>query len=100
MVHDDLNNHEDKLDSIIYEDIENGIQVRLTISEFLGRHYLGIRKYYLSFEGDWLPTKVGMSFPYTLDSVTKLYGAFADILSKAEVTQEVIENYTKEELHE
>ncbi|QKN88413.1 transcriptional coactivator p15 [Vibrio phage vB_ValS_X1] len=95
MIHDDLQGHEDKLDAVIYQDEELGIQLRFTVSEFMGRHYLGIREYYLDFEGEWLPTKNGLSFPYNLDSVTRLYSAFASIMAQAEVSQEVIENHHK-----
>lgn len=93
MVNDSFTGHEDKLDAIIFENEEYGVQVRFTVSEFMGRHYMGIRKWYLGFEGEWLPTREGFSWPYELDSMTKLYGAFAEILSKAEITEDVINKY-------
>lgn len=95
MIHDDLSGHDDVLDAVIYSNEEYGVQVRMTVSEFLGRHYMGFRQYYLSYEGEWLPTKNGMSFPYSLDTTTRLFSAFAQIMSKAEITAEVIENHNK-----
>ena len=39
------------------------IQLRLTVNEFRGVQYLHIRKYFLDFEGEWVPTKDGISMP-------------------------------------
>lgn len=89
MVEDSFDGHEDVLDAVIFENTEWGKQVRMTVSEFLGNHYLGLREYYLDFSGDWLPTKNGMSFPYNLDTTTNMFQAFTNILSRAEVLAEV-----------
>lgn len=89
MVEDSFDGHEDVLDAVIFENTEWGKQVRMTVSEFLGNHYLGLREYYLDFSGDWLPTKNGMSFPYNLDTTTNMFQAFTSILSRAEVLAEV-----------
>lgn len=89
MVEDSFEGHEDVLDAVIFENKEWGKQVRMTVSEFLGNHYLGLREYYLDFSGDWLPTKNGMSFPYNLDTTTNMFQAFTSILSRAEVLAEV-----------
>ncbi len=67
----------------------------MTISEFMGRHYFGIRKYYMDFEGNWLPTKTGMSWEYSLETTTNMFGAFTEILSKAEVLAAVAEEHEK-----
>lgn len=89
MVNDDFNGHDDCLDEVIFENREYGLQIRFTVTEFMGRHYIGLRKYYLSFEDEWLPTKQGFSFPYNLETTTNLFCAFTQLLSKAEVLAEV-----------
>ena len=67
----------------------NGAQFRLTISEFREKHYIGIRKYYLSYDSEWLPTKEGVSFPYNLHTTSSLFSALCSLLSEAEVLNEI-----------
>lgn len=100
MVNDDLVGHNDKLDAVIFEDLNYGLQVRMTISEFMGRHYFGIRKYYMDFEGEWHPTKTGMSWEYSLETTTNMFGAFTEILSEAEVLAAVAEEHEKIKIRE
>lgn len=93
MVNGDYTGHEDKLNAVIFENEEYGLQVRFTVSEFMDNHYIGLRKWFMDFNGEWLPTREGFSWPYNLDNVTKLYGAFAEILAQAEITEEVINSF-------
>ena len=48
---------------IVHVSEEGDYQVRLTVNSFRGREYLHLRKYYLSFEEEWLPTKDGIAMP-------------------------------------
>ena len=70
---------------ILHEDNEKCFQWRVTVSEFRGVQYLGIRKYFLSFEGTFEPTKEGATIPLTINGTLKLFLALADILSEAEI---------------
>ena len=49
----------------------------------------------MDFEGNWLPTKTGMSWEYSLETTTNMFGAFTEILSKAEVLAAVAEEHEK-----
>jgi hypothetical protein len=82
----------------IIEDGEHN-QIRLVINEFNGIEYLHLRKYYLSFEEEWLPSNVGISFPLDLQNSKELFAGLAEILSNAE-SKEVIKEYFKELLQE
>lgn len=57
---------------------------------FRDKHYISIREYYLDFEGEFSPSKNGVTLPYSLHTTSRLFKAFADILSDAEVLHEVI----------
>lgn len=81
---------EDLLDVVVYEDADK--QIRFVISEFRDKEYISLRKYYMGFEGDWLPTKEGVTLPYTLDTTTALFKGFVSIMSQAEVLHEIVEN--------
>ena len=69
----------------LHEDSEKCFQWRVTISEFRGVQYFSIRKYFLSFEGTWEPTKEGATMPLTINATLKLFLALSDILSEAEI---------------
>ena len=48
---------------LVHESEDGTEQVRLTVNEFRGVDYLHLRKYYLDFEGDFRPSKDGVSMP-------------------------------------
>lgn len=74
----------DLYSKVIYEDDKKDLQWRLTVSEFRGTQYLHIRKYFLTFEGDYAPTQDGASFPLTIDSTYRLFTGLYELLSTAE----------------
>lgn len=78
------------IETIILENPDKGIQYRFTISEFRDKTYIGIREWYLDWEGDYAPTNNGLTLPYSLHTTARLYSAFTEILSDAEVLDEVI----------
>lgn len=70
-------------------------QVRLTINRFRGVEYLHLRKYYLDFSEEWMPTKDGVAMPLDLSNSKELFVALVEILSLAE-SKTVIEDNFKE----
>lgn len=69
---------------VFYENDIKDLQWRLTVSFFKGQYYLNIRKYFLTFEEDYQPTKEGMTIPLELSSTYSLISGLLDILSEAE----------------
>lgn len=98
----DYEGHTDQLDEVLYYNERKGFQIRLTVSEFRGNYYLGIRKWIQDMEDEWRPTKDGFSWPYNLATTSTLFSALTGILSKAEVLSEVLENvdFNKEPRHD
>ena len=88
---DEYGEDDQLLSEVIFESDFKGIQIRLTVSEFRGKYYLGLRKWVVNLEEDWLPTKQGFSWPYSLETTSALFKALTLILSKAEVLHEVVE---------
>lgn len=74
-------------EKVIYQDDAKSLQYRLTVSEFRGAQYLNIRKYFLSFEDGYLPTKEGATMPLSINSTYNLYSGLYDILSQAEAKE-------------
>ncbi|QHJ81694.1 MAG: hypothetical protein [Bacteriophage sp.] len=79
--------HEEEQNIIVFE--KPGEQVRLTVSEFRGNMYFGLRVWLQDIEENWFPTKAGFSWPYTLETTSSLFYGLTQILSQAEVLKEV-----------
>lgn len=75
---------ENIVEKLLWEDLEKGFQYRLTVSEFRGVIYVNIRKYFLSFEGEFIPSREGATFPLTLFSLTALLDGLMEIAAKAD----------------
>lgn len=71
-------------EKVINENLEKGFQVRLTVSVFRDVEYMHLRKYFLSFEGDWVPSKEGIGIPLTIQNSYALLEGFAEICSGIE----------------
>jgi TPP-dependent indolepyruvate ferredoxin oxidoreductase alpha subunit len=70
-------------------------QLRLVINTFRGVEYLSLRKYYLDFDEEWLPSKEGVSMPIDIENVQELFTGLVEILSLAE-SKSILEEEFKE----
>ena len=70
-------------------------QVRLVINTFRGVEYMSLRKYYLNFEEEWLPSKDGITLRLGLDNSRELFVGLVEILSLAE-SKSILEDEFKE----
>lgn len=71
-------------EKLIFENSEKGFQIKLVISEFRDIEYLHLRKYFMSFEDGYVPTKEGISIPVSIQSVHALLDGLIEICAKAE----------------
>ena len=78
---------------IVHVSEDGAFQIRLTVNTFRGREYLHLRKYYLSFEEDWLPTKDGIAMPLDLTNSYELFTGLVEILSLAESRDRILEHF-------
>jgi hypothetical protein len=78
------NPEDDVFEKIILEQEHKEIQWRLVVSRFREIEYLHLRKYYLDFEGEYQPTKEGACIPFEINSLSNLFEALIQLLSKAE----------------
>ena len=79
----DLANEPSVYEKVINE--KDNQQIRLVISTFRGVEYLSLRKYYLDFEENWLPSKEGITMPVDLENVQELFRGLVEILSLAKI---------------
>lgn len=84
----------DLYSKVIEENMDKGYQVRLAASEFRETVYLHLRKYFLSYEGEWVASKEGVSVPASIENVYALLDGLFDICAKAE-GYEIIRKYAE-----
>lgn len=77
---------------IINENDDKGFQIRLTVSDFRDVTYIQLRKYFLSYEGEWLPSREGISIPLSIENSYALLDGLLDVLSQSE-GEEIITKY-------
>ena len=70
-------------------------QLRLVSNTFRGVEYLSLRKYYLDFDEEWLPSKEGVTMPIDIENVQELFIGLVEILSLAE-SKSILEEEFKE----
>jgi hypothetical protein len=71
-------------EKIISQNEDKGFQIRLVVSVFKDIEYLHIRKYFLSFEDGYIPSKEGISIPLTIQNSYALLEGLAEICSGIE----------------
>ena len=71
-------------EKLINYDEEKEIQLRLVVNTFYGREYLHLRKYYLDFDGEWLPSSDGIAMVLDIHNSRELFTGLVELLSQAE----------------
>jgi hypothetical protein len=79
-------------EKLIEENMDKGFQVRLVVNDFRETTYIQLRKYFLSYEGEWVPSREGVSIPASLENMRAIIDGMLDICAKAE-GEEIIQHY-------
>ena len=84
-------------EKLIYENEIKGYQLKLVVNEFRGLQYIHLRKYFLSYEGEYVPSREGISMEASMNNIFSLLDGLLEICSKEE-SRELINVYfgTKE----
>lgn len=84
-----LENEVPLYEKLIYENELKGYQLKLVVNEFRGVQYVHLRKYFLSYEGEYLPSKEGVSMEASIATILALLEGLMDICSKEESTSAI-----------
>lgn len=84
-------------EKLIYENLDKGYVLKLTLSDFRDKQYVNIRKYFLSYEGEYLPSKEGISMEASIANVHALLDGLMELSSKEEAV-DTINKYFKDRL--
>ena len=77
---------------LIYHNEDKFYQLMLTLGEFRGRHYINLRKYFQSYEGEFIPSKEGISMEASMENIYALVDGLLEMVSQAE-GEEIIARY-------
>ena len=86
-------------EKLIYENTDKFYQLKLTVSTFRGKQYVNIRKYFQSYEGDFIPSKEGISMEASISNVHSLLEGLIELCSKEE-SRYLMDKYFKERISE
>mgnify|MGYP003335865789 CR=1 FL=1 len=80
---------------LIEENLEKGFQIKLVVNDFRDVTYIQLRKYFLTYEGEWQASREGVSIPASIENIHSLLYGLLDICAKAE-GEEVIKFFYDE----
>ena len=71
-------------EKLIYENQDKFYQLRLVVNEFRGKQYVHIRKYFMTYEGDYQSSREGISMEASMNNIFSLLDGLMEICSKEE----------------
>lgn len=81
-------------EKLIYQNDDKFYQLRLVVNEFRGKQYVHIRKYFLTYEGDYQASKEGISMEAGIDNILSLLDGLMEIVSKEESLTEINKHFS------
>ena len=80
-------------EKIIHQNDDKFFQVKLVVGEFRGKQYVHIRKHFLSYEGDYIPSREGVSMEASIDNILSLLDGLMEICSKEESNDTILKHF-------
>lgn len=71
-------------EKLIYDNQDKFYQLRLVVNEFRGKQYIHIRKYFMTYEGDYQASREGISMEASMNNIFSLLDGLMEICSKEE----------------
>lgn len=71
-------------EKVIYENEEKAYQLRLVYNQFKDSEYLHIRKYFMSYDEGYLPSKEGIAIKASIANIHSVLEGVLAVLARAE----------------
>lgn len=88
-----MSNEPELYEKLIYQNDDKFYQLRLVVTEFKGKTYLHVRKYFLSYDSDYIASKEGVSMEASLSNIFSLLDGLMEIVSKEESRSLVLKHF-------
>lgn len=82
-------------EKLIYENQDKFYRLYLTVSEFREKYYVNVRKYFQTYEGDFMPSKEGISMEASINNISSLLEGLLEIVSQEEGRETITKLYEK-----
>lgn len=86
-------------EKLIYENEPKAYQVKLVVNQFREVYYVHIRKYFLSYEGEYIPSREGISMEASMHNILSLLDGMVELASKEEARQSIIKHFEEFDLN-
>ncbi len=81
-------------EKIIYENEPKAYQLKLVVNEFRGVQYVHIRKYFLSYEGEYIASREGVSMEASMHNILSLLDGLIELCSKEESSETIRKHFS------
>lgn len=81
-------------EKVIYENEPKAYQLKLVVNEFRGVQYVHIRKYFLSYEGDYIASREGISMEASMHNILSLVDGLIELCSKEETSHVIHKHFS------
>lgn len=71
-------------EKLIYENEDKFYKLYLTVSEFRDKHYINVRRYFQDYEGNFVPSKEGVSMEASMANISALLEGLLELVSMEE----------------
>ena len=88
-----MDEEQEYYEKLIYQDDNKSFQLRLVVNTFKERTYVHLRKYFLSYESEWVASKEGVSMEASLDNILSLLDGLMEIVSHEEARDTVLKHF-------
>lgn len=85
-------------EKLIYQNDDKFYQLRLVVNEFKGKQYIHIRKYFLTYEGEYQASKEGVSMEASISNIFALLDGMMEIVSKEEALNLIDEYFSNKKI--
>lgn len=80
-------------EKLIYENELKGYQLKLMVNEFREVQYVHIRKYFLSYEGSFVPSREGISMEASIGNILALLDGLVELCSLEESSEVMLKHF-------
>lgn len=81
-------------EKLIYANEDKNYELRLVVNEFRDKQYVHLRKYFQSYEGDFIPSKEGVSMEASIQNVFALLDGLLEICAYEESVDAINKHFS------
>ena len=90
-----MDEEQEYYEKLVYENEAKGYQLKLVVNEFRGVQYVHLRKYFLSYEGEYVASREGVSMEASMDNILSLLDGLMEICSYEETSDTVFKHFNE-----